>query len=195
MGKLFMTEQDIKVLLTLAKKEPRDYALLRLMASTGLRVSDLVRLRRDQLIDSDGQVVRVLRVKMRKTDKWIDRALREDAREAVAEYLKTRQDSHPWLFISQSRRTKFHTPGPLTRSAAHLIVKKYLSMIYPASLIEGTATHVLRRSIAKLINRKTGRIETAQEWLGHSSTAHTRAYIDAEDYREKANGVVAALDI
>jgi len=68
-------------------------------------------------------------------------------------------------------------------------------MIYPAGLIQGTATHVLRRSIAKLINRKTGRIETAQEWLGHSSTAHTRAYIDAEDYREKANGVVAGLDI
>jgi hypothetical protein len=36
-------------------------------------------------------------------------------------------------------------------------------MIYAASLIQGTATHVLRRSIAKLINRKTGRIETAQE--------------------------------
>lgn len=80
-------------------------------------------------------------------------------------------------------------------TTAHLIVKKYLTMIYPASLIQGTATYVLRRSIAKLINRKTGRIETAQEWLGHSSTAHTRAYIDAEDYREKANGVVAALDI
>jgi integrase len=76
-----------------------------------------------------------------------------------------------------------------------LIVKKYLRMIYPASLIQGAATHVLRRSIAKLINRKTGRIETAQEWLGHASTAHTRAYIDAEDYREKANGVVASLDI
>jgi hypothetical protein len=28
-----------------------------------------------------------------------------------------------------------------------------------------------------------------------TSTAHTRAYIDAEDYREKANGVVAELDI
>jgi hypothetical protein len=54
---------------------------------------------------------------------------------------------------------------------------------------------LLRRSVAKLINRKTGRIETAQEWLGHTSTAHTRAYIDAEDYREKANGVVAGLDI
>jgi hypothetical protein len=25
--------------------------------------------------------------------------------------------------------------------------------------------------------------------LGHTSTAHTRAYIDAEDYQEKANGV------
>jgi len=195
MSKLFMTEHDIKTLMTLAQKEPRDYALLKLMASTGLRVSDIVRLLRDQMIDSDGQVVRTLRVKMAKTEKWIDRILREDAREAVAEYLKTRQDSYPWLFISQSRRTKFHVPGPLTRSAAHLIVKKYLAMIYPDSLIQGTATHVLRRSIAKLINRKSGRIETAQEWLGHSSTAHTRAYIDAEDYREKANGVVAGLDI
>jgi integrase/recombinase XerD len=195
MSKLFMNEQEIKTLMTLAKKEPRDYALIRLMASTGFRVSDLVRLRRDQLLDSDGEIVRVLRVKMEKTEKWVERVLRDDAREAVRAYLATREDSYPWLFISQSRRTKFHLAGPLSRSGAHLIVKRYLGMIYPESVLQRTATHVLRRSIAKLINRKTGRIETAQEWLGHSSTAHTRAYIDAEDYREKANGVVAALDI
>ena len=90
MSKLFMSEQDIKTLMTLAKKDPRDYAILRLMASTGLRVSDIVRLRRDQMIDSDGQVVRALRIKMAKTDRWIDRALREDAREAVRDYLATR---------------------------------------------------------------------------------------------------------
>jgi integrase len=195
MSHLFMSEDRIKTLMALAEKEPRDYALFRLMASTGFRVSDIVRLRRDQLVDSDGEVVRVLRVKMEKTDKWIERALRDDAREAVKAYLATRQDSYPWLFISRSRRTKFHLPGPLSRSAAHLIIKKYLRMIYPASLIQGAATHVLRRSIAKLINRKTGRIETVQEWLGHASTALTRAYIDAEDNREKANGVVAGLDI
>jgi len=34
-----------------------------------------------------------------------------------------------------------------------------------------------------------------QKSIEHASTAHTRAYIDAEDYREKANGVVAWLDI
>jgi len=195
MSKLFMSEQDIKTLMTLAKKELRDYTLLKIMASTGLRVSDVVRLQRSQMIDSDGQVVRTLRVQMTKTDRWIDRSLREDAREALKDYLAMRDDPYPWLFISQSRRTKFLVPGPLTRSAAHLIIKKYLSMLYPASVIQGSATHVLRRSIAKLINRKTGRIETAQEWLGHTSTAHTRAYIDAEDFREKANGVVAELDI
>jgi hypothetical protein len=38
-------------------------------------------------------------------------------------------------------------------------------------------------------------METEQEWLGHTSTAHTRAYTEAEDYRKKANGVVAGLDI
>jgi hypothetical protein len=65
----------------------------------------------------------------------------------------------------------------------------------PASLIQGTDTHVLRGLIARFINCRTGRIETAHEWLVHTSTAHTRAYIDAEDYREKANSVVAGLDI
>ena len=195
MTHLFMSEQEIKTLMTLAQKDPRDYALLRLMASTGFRVSDIVRLRRQDLIDSDGEIVRVLRIKMEKTDKWVERALRDDAREAIKTYLGTRNDAYPWLFISRSRRTKFHTPGPLTRSAVHLVIKKYLAMIFPNSIVQGSATHVLRRSIAKLINRKTGRIETAQEWLGHTSTAHTRTYIDAEDYREKANGVVAGLDI
>jgi hypothetical protein len=65
----------------------------------------------------------------------------------------------------------------------------------PASLLQGTDTNVLRRLIARFINRRTGRIETAREWLGHTSTDHTRAYIDAEDYLKKAHGVVAALDI
>ncbi len=195
MSHLFMSEQNIKTLMTLAQKEPRDYALLRLMASTGFRVSDIVRLQRVQLLDSDGEIARVIRLKMKKTEKWIERTLRDDAREAVESYLATRKDSSPWLFISQSRRTKFHIPGPLSRSAVHLIIKKYLRMIYPESIIYNTATHVLRRSIAKLINRKTGRIETAQEWLGHTSTTHTRDYIDAEEYREKANGVVTKLDI
>ena len=35
----------------------------------------------------------------------------------------------------------------------------------------------------------------SQPLLGHTSPAHTRAYIDAEDYRKKANGVIAGLDL
>ena len=58
-----------------------------------------------------------------------------------------------------------------------------------------TEERIARIERDNALNRKTGRIETAQEWLGHTSTAHKRAYIDAEDYREKANGVVAGLDI
>src|SRR5512136_569734 len=102
MSKLFMTEQDIKTLMTLAKKEPRDYALLKLMASTGLRVSDLVRLTRHQMLDNDHRIIRTLRIKMAKTDRWIERSLREDARQAVLDYVETRKDTLPWLFISQS---------------------------------------------------------------------------------------------
>ncbi len=123
------------------------------------------------------------------------RPLRDNARQAVKAYLAAREDSYPWLFISQSRRTKFRMPGPLSRSAAHLVIKKYLRMIYAESALRRTATRILRCSIAKLINRESGRTKTAQEWLGHTSAAHTRAYIGAEDYGEKANEVVARLDI
>ena len=48
----------------LARKGPRDLALLKLMASMGLRIGDIVRLLRAQVIDSDREIVRVLRVKM-----------------------------------------------------------------------------------------------------------------------------------
>ena len=84
-----------------------------------------MRLRREDLIDSDGEIVRALRIKMEKTDKWIERALRDDTREAIKTYLGTRMDAYPWLFISRSRRTKFHTPGSLTRSAVHLVIKRW----------------------------------------------------------------------
>jgi len=49
------------------------------MASTRFGVSDIVPLRRDQLIDSDGKIAMVLRVKMGKTGKYVERALRDDA--------------------------------------------------------------------------------------------------------------------
>ncbi len=52
----------------------------------------------------------------------------------------------------------------------------------------GDRPRPLRLFISELINRKTGRIETAQEWLGRTSTAHTRTYIDAEGYRAKLAG-------
>jgi hypothetical protein len=78
-----MSEQNTKTLMTLAQKDPREYALLKLMASTGFRISDIVRLRRDQLIESDGDIVRTLRVKMTKTADWIERALPDDTREAA----------------------------------------------------------------------------------------------------------------
>jgi hypothetical protein len=83
------------------------------------------------------------------------------------------------------------------KGLAHFRANRTLSHIVGAlsclcEFDEGTSEQLSVESIGVL---STGRIETAQEWLGHSSTAHTRAYIDAEDYREKANGVVAGLDI
>lgn len=190
--RIFMGIKEIKRLLHLASEHPRDHALFHLAFSTGLRVSDLLKLRRSELMEKSGQVVSVLHVRMKKTKKWIDRPLRKDCRQTVAMYLALREDDNIWLFASESNHS---TGKAMTRQSAHRIYKQYLGMIYPESMLVGASTHSLRRSAAKLISLKSGRAECAQSYLGHASLTSTYAYIDMNDFEKKANSVVISLNI
>jgi integrase len=195
--KIFLEINQIKQWLDLAKKEPRDFALFNLAFTTGLRVSDLLLLQRADLIDKDKEIVRVLRLKIKKTQKWIDRPLREDCRAAVKKYLATRADSNPSLFPPKQACTRYgcNDTGPMCRWTAHKLYKKYLRMMFPESMLDGCATHTLRRSMAKIISQKTGRIEPASKYLGHRSIASTSAYIDMESWEQKANEATMSIEI
>ena len=83
---------------------------------------------------------------------------------------------------------------PLHPEAVYATIVKHYAEVAGIS-VPGFCVHSLRATAATNALDHQADIARVQEWLGHSSTAHTRAYIDAEDYREKANGVVAALDI
>lgn len=193
--RIFLEIKQIKEMLDLARANPRDLALFHLAFSTGLRISDLLSLERTEMLDADGQIMRNLRLKMKKTKQWIERPLRNDCRESIFDYLTGREDQSKYLF--PGTRTNQYEPrdAPMNRSSAHRIYKKYLRKMFPASMIVGASTHTLRRSAAKIVSKRTGRIEPAAHFLGHKNIASTMAYIDMSDWGTKADEAVLSIDI
>ena len=190
--KLFLTEEQIHILLSLAEENARDFALFHVALSTGLRVSDLGRIEINDVVDLDGAIVESLRLRMKKTKSYIERSLRPDCRIAVKRYLSGRSDRNPYLFRSQSRNSALST-GPMNRSSIHRIYKKYLGQMFTNGKLRGNACHVTRRSVAKLIVKKTSRIEPATSFLGHKSVTSTMAYIDMDSWGQKADETVEEL--
>ena len=189
--KLFLSQDQISRILNLAGEHPRDLALFQLALSTGLRISDALSIQRSELLDVDGSIVTVLRIKTRKTKRWVSRPLREDCRESIRLYLQTRDDENPYLFPARSKSCDKPAPmRPMHRASAHRIYKRYLGKILPAGMLRGASTHTMRRSVAKLISQRAGRVEPATAFLGHASIASTVAYIDMDSFEETANDIV-----
>lgn len=189
--KLFLNQEKISQLLELAREHPRDLALFQIALSTGLRISDVLSLKKRDLRDEDGSIVSLLRVKTKKTKRWIDRPLRQDCRDSIQRYLETRDDENPYLFPAASNNQyQMISIGPMHRISAHRIYKRYLGKIFPAEMLRGASTHTMRRSVAKLISQHAGRVEPATAFLGHASIASTVTYIDMNGFEDTANDIV-----
>jgi integrase/recombinase XerD len=195
--KIFLEINQIKKWLNLSKRNPRDAALFHLAFTTGFRISDLLALRKADLVDRSGHVVKVLRFKTRKTKKWLDKPLRDDCRQVVKDYLTTRTDDNPYMFPPKQTVTRFglNTNKPMSRMTAHRLYKWYLGYFFDESELAGAATHTPRRSMGKIISEKSGRIEPASEFLGHTNSVSTRTYIDADGHKAKADDIVMEIEL
>ena len=155
-----------------SKKEGiRDRAILELLFSTGLRVSELVRLNRDQInlerrefgVIGKGGRARLVFVSDRAGD-WIKR------------YLEKREDVYKPLFIRYSGAKSEENSGEkmrLTARSIERIVKKYVRI----SRIPVDATvHTLRHSFATDLLTNGADIRSVQEMLGHKNIATTQIY-------------------
>ena len=191
MSKLFMSEDKIRELLSLARSNQRDYALLHTAFSTGLRVSDLVNLKRSD-IEVSGRISKKIKIKMIKTGRSVERSLTDPCRAAIKNYLLTRMDLVPFLFISEADN-RLSTGGPLNRSSVHRIIKGYLGELYREEEVRENACHVTRRSMAQIISQKTGRIESASVFLGHSNVASTMKYLDCGKFKEAADCAISSM--
>ncbi len=148
----------------------RDKAMLETLFSTGLRVSELVDLDRDQINIEDGteelEVVVTGKGDRTRTVYFSPRAV-----DALRKYLSKRDDEEEALFI-RYRGPKTGDRRITTRSVEN-IVKKYVK---ETGLPEKTTPHTLRHSYATDLLAQGVDLRVIQEFLGHKNIATTQIY-------------------
>ncbi len=149
----------------------RDRAILEVLFSTGMRVSELVNLNRDQVdsfLDGDYLELGIVGKGGRaRTVYFSPRTL-----EWLKKYLDMRgEDDAEALFVNLRKRSD--ASRRLTVRSIENIVKK---SALKAGLPSNTTPHVLRHSFATNLLSKGVDMRTVQEFLGHKSITATQIY-------------------
>lgn len=148
----------------------RDRAILELLFSTGLRVSELCSLNSDIDLSRDEFSVRG------KGDKTRVVFLSSSAKKAVAQYLEKRGDMGEALFISYGRAEK--KSNRLTPRSVERIVKRYA---VKAGITRKVTPHVIRHSFATDLLQAGADLRSVQALLGHANIATTQVYTHVTD--------------
>lgn len=151
----------------------RDRAILETLFSTGLRVSELCSLNRDNINLNKGEfAVRGKGNKLRVV------FLSDSAKEALKKYLNERRDIHNAVFISHHGQLNKKEEARLTPRSIQRIVKKYS---IAGGVIKKVSPHQLRHSFATDLLRNGADIRSVQVMLGHSSITTTQIYTHYTD--------------
>jgi site-specific recombinase XerD len=156
------------------EKALRDRAILELLFSTGLRVSELCALNSDIDLSRDDLSVRG------KGDKVRVVFLSSTAKDAVRTYMKARKDMEEALFVNIPHVGKDmkRTPTRLTPRGVQLIIKHYATK---AGITKKVTPHVLRHSFATDLLSNGADLRSVQALLGHASINTTQIYTHVTD--------------
>lgn len=157
-------------------KEQRDRAMLELLYATGVRVTELIsmklediRLSLNYVICRDGEKERVI-------------PFGENARRAVERYLSDGREAllkgaeSEYLFVNCSGKM-------MSRQGFWKLVKKYAQK---AGIAADITPHTLRHSFAAHLVQNGADLKSVQEMLGHSDIATTQIYLNMNVERMKS---------
>lgn len=156
----------------------RDSALLALLFSTGLRVSELAKLTIEQVnLKKDEFTVRGKGKKLRVV------FLSDDAKEKLRKYLDMRADASPALFVrhdasSRKKPLAADSDSFLRPRSIQRLVEKYA---LAAGIPKHITPHTIRHSFATNLLSNGADIRSVQTMLGHASITTTQIYTHISD--------------
>jgi site-specific recombinase XerD len=157
---------------TLAQK--RDRALILLLLSTGARISEILRLDRNDWkperlwVLGKGDRERVVQVT-------------EKARAAVEDYLTAREDPSPALFIGFQPASKAAHSNRLTTAGAQHVCRQLAHRLD----IPAFHPHQLRHTLGTLLQETIGDARLTAETLGHRGLGSVSGYTKITDQRRR----------
>ena len=154
----------------------RDRAILELLFSSGLRVSELVGLdkdhvnlkRREFTVRGKGQKDRPIFIS-------------QEAAEWLGKYLEKRDDNVRPLFVRYSGRKAVDLSGNFHRLTARSIQRLVSSYALRAGITKQVSPHTMRHSFATDLLMNGADLRSVQAMLGHSNIATTQIYTHVTD--------------
>lgn len=157
----------------------RDRAILNLFFSTGLRVSELTALKKEDInleknefsVKGKGGKIRVV---------FLD----QEAKETIKRYLSLRHDKSEYLFVSYGHtdssqgQSNIDENQPMTPRSVQRMIQKYAHM---AGLTKKVTPHVMRHSFATDLLMNGADLRSVQALLGHASINTTQVYTHVTD--------------
>jgi site-specific recombinase XerD len=154
----------------------RDRAILELLFSGGLRVSELVGLNRDQInlkrrefmVRGKGQKDRPIFISQEAAD-WLEK------------YLDKRTDTARPLFVRYNGSKKVDQSGDFSRLTARSVQRPVARYALLAGITKHVSPHTLRHSYATDLLMNGADLRSVQAMLGHSNIATTQIYTHVTD--------------
>lgn len=176
----FLSEEEVDRLIAeidiTNERGLRDRAIIELLFSSGLRVSELVSLNRDDInlkrrefmVRGKGQKDRPVFVTNAATY-WVEH------------YIESRADTTKPLFIRYSGNKKISLDGNFHRLTARSIQRIVAHYALLAGITKHVSPHTLRHSFATTLLMNGADLRSVQAMLGHSNIATTQIYTHVTD--------------
>lgn len=171
-AKEILSDEDLVILRDSCSTQ-RDLAIVELLASTGMRVGELVRLNRDDINLQERECI-VTGKGNKQRPVYFD----AKAKLHLKDYLDSRQDANPALFVSLK--------GKPTRISIGSVEARLRKLGYSAG-VGRVHPHKFRRTLATCAIDKGMPIEQVQKLLGHAKIDTTMHYAMVNQSNVKAS--------